>query len=192
MIAFNYLTVFFLQVLISVGLYLLSYSTVFANLASSSYKKFLIPGALLIQLILAGLLTKEVGDVMVSSGAGWHLRHLIDFYFIDSQHTQYPFFPFLIFLYSGLNLIQESVGWLTFSFYLKIILAVCLFILSQLINDNDSCEQLTQRWVLVTHPLTTMIIFFHRQVNRLFGHRVVNHSPLLALATSNDGKRLSQ
>lgn len=125
-------------------------------------------GILLLQLGFSALQSKEVGDVMLFAGAGWHLRHQIDFYFIDSQHTQYPFFPFLIFVHAVLNVVQEAIPMLTFSFFLKIVLAGALLALSWRIHSEEKLPQNSQRaFVLqfLSHPVTTLVIFFHGQVD---------------------------
>jgi len=89
---------------------------------SNQHQTYLLQIAvILIQLLIAAFFKKEVGDVALFSGAGWHLRHKIDFYWVDANHTQYPFFPFLIFLHAGLNLLSEILVIFSFSFYLKII-----------------------------------------------------------------------
>ncbi len=123
---------------------------------------------LLLQLSFAALQTKEVGDVMLFSGAGWHLRHQIDFYFIDAQHTQYPFFPFLIFVHAVLNFVQEAVPVLTFSFFLKVVLTGALLVLSWRIHSEKKLPQNSQRTFVLqflSHPITTLVIFFHGQVD---------------------------
>jgi hypothetical protein len=118
------------------------------------------------QVFSSALLKKEVGDVMLFAGAGWHLRHQIDFYFIDANHTQYPFFPFLIFLHAGLNWLQEVVPLFTFSFYLKLVLIVAAVALSVLIKkeQKNANEGMVAQLQFLTHPLLTLAVLFHGQV----------------------------
>jgi len=117
---------------------------------------------LILQIIAVALLTKEVGDVMLFSGAGWHLRHKIDYYFIDSDHSMYPFFPFLIFLYAPINLLTEIVPFLTFSFYLKLVLLAALYWLAPTVTNNHR-----QQLLFLTSPITYCIVLFHGQTDIL-------------------------
>lgn len=122
---------------------------------------------LALQLGFAAFQTKEVGDVMLFAGAGWHLRHQIDFYFIDAQHSQYPFFPFLIFLHAGLNALQVAVPLATFSWYLKIALSLCLVGICWVILAETKKTMKGRAAVLqfLSHPITTLVLFFHGQVD---------------------------
>ena len=117
-----------------------------------------------IQLGTSALLRYEVGDVMLFSGAGHYYRQHIDFYFIDQFHTQYPFFPFLIFLHAGLNWLQELLPIFTFSFYLKIVLLAALLGISRAIHHERKNSQVEQLRFL-THPITTLVVFFHGQID---------------------------
>ena len=128
---------------------------------SNQHQTYLLQIAvILIQLLIAAFFKKEVGDVALFSGAGWHLRHKIDFYWVDANHTQYPFFPFLIFLHAGLNLLSEILVIFSFSFYLKIILSGCLLLISHFFIKKKI-------WQLrfLTSPLIFASIYYHGQID---------------------------
>ncbi|MBP9819930.1 hypothetical protein KBC79_04290 [Candidatus Woesebacteria bacterium] len=125
-------------------------------------------GILALQLGFAALQTTEIGDVKLFAGAGWYFRHATDFYFIDAEHTQYPFFPFLIFLYAVLNPIQELFPFLTFSFFLKGVLSIILLVISWFILKKPTHSSQQRRSIvlqLLAHPVTTAVIFLHGQVD---------------------------
>ena len=127
---------------------------------------------ILTQVAAAAVLRREVGDVMLFSGTGWHLRHKIDYYFIDSDHSQYPFFPVMIFIYAPINWFIETVfPGLTFSFYLKLLLLVGLYYLAFKIKDR------ARRLQFLTAPVTYATVVFHGQTDVLV-------TALLVLASS--------
>ncbi|MBD3279148.1 MAG: hypothetical protein GF390_00370 [Candidatus Pacebacteria bacterium] len=122
---------------------------------------------ILLQIISIASFKKEVGDVMLFSGAGWHLRHRIDFYWIDSDHSQYPFFPFLIFLHAGLNWLQENLITLTFSFLLKLVLLTALHLIAKLIfrTQKTQIKARVQQLRFLTAPISYAVVLFHGQVD---------------------------
>lgn len=128
----TYLLIFIFSFIFFTLLNIIINSSITRNLLKSKRNYiYLIVLTFFFHFLAAGLLKKEVGDVMLFSGAGWHLRHKIDFYWIDSDHAQYPFFPFLIFFFTIFNFLTESFPFFTFSFYLKIFLLIpALFYLS--------------------------------------------------------------
>ncbi len=139
-------------------------------LTKFNYPFLLVIILILGQLVLSFFFKKQVGDVFLFSGAGYHLRHKIDFYWIDSNHTQYPFFPFLIFLFAPLNYLSETQPWFNFSFCLKAVLSLCLVLLSYLICKNPTSRQIDRQkiiWAIrfVSNPITFAIIFYHGQID---------------------------
>lgn len=133
-------------------------------------KKIFLYLIIFIQIVFSAMLRKEIGDVMLFSGAGWHLRHRLDFYFIDQGHSQYPFFPLLIFPYALFNLLTETFSFFTFSFYLKLFLLLpSLYLISKLIlqrqkKHSNPWRQLQQMQFL-SHPLVYAIVVFHGQTD---------------------------
>ncbi len=139
-----------------------------ALLKKKGYFLASIVGILVLQLGFAALQTTEIGDVKLFAGAGWYFRHATDFFFIDAEHTQYPFFPFLIFLYAVLNPTQELFPFLTFSFFLKGVLSIVLLVIGWVIVKKPTPSSQQRRSAvlqLLTHPVTTAVIFLHGQVD---------------------------
>jgi hypothetical protein len=104
---------------------------------------------------------------MLSSAAGWHLRHGLDFYRIDTDHTQYPYAPFLIFFHALGNWLSETIPFFTFSFYLKLFLLVCLFGIAAIITKTSSDRNAGRiaSLQLLTSPITYMVVLFHGQTD---------------------------
>ena len=165
----GYLTTYLFQVGFFSAIHIFFYIQGIRNLVTTGrFFKTIFLSVIVLQLLMSAFLKSEVGDVMLFSGAGYYYRYGVDFYFIDQFHTQYPFFPFLIFLHALLNLIQETLPLLTFSFYLKIVLTGCLLGLVRAISlYRKSSQPLDKVAILkfITHPLTTMVVYFHGQVD---------------------------
>lgn len=120
-----------------------------------------------LQIIAAFLYQEVISDVFLFRGAGNHLRKRIDFYWIDSNHSQYPFFPFLIFMHAGLDWIAETIPQLEFTFLLKLVLLLPLHYLANWIKKGAKKKELgRQKYLeLISSPLTYLIIFFHGQID---------------------------
>lgn len=120
------------------------------------------------QLLAIFFLKEEVGDVFLFSKAGYYLHHHSDFYLIDQYHEQYPFFPFLIFLYAQLNALLASVPWATFSMLLKLILLIPLHLLGFLIQERQETVPAVarqRRLQFLLHPITYSVVLFHGQTD---------------------------
>ena len=130
----------------------------------------LITGILFAQIVAILFIKNEVGDVFLFSKAGHYLRLKLDFYEFDSTHSQFPFFPFLIYFHALGNFLAENIGFFTFSFYLKLLLLLpCVYLLSYQINRNLSSLPIESKRVaqlqFLASPLTYAIILFHGQVD---------------------------
>jgi hypothetical protein len=154
---------YLLGFLFTTALFCLSHTSWFRRHLHHSRFYFLVVLALLcFYLGIAAMLRAEAGDVRLFSGAGYYLRHGVDFYWIDSGHTQYPFFPFLIYYHAFANYLSERLSLFTFSFYLKLLLLSCLFYLSYLIRrSRDRLAQIQ----FLTSPITFSVILIHGQVD---------------------------
>lgn len=126
----------------------------------------------LITTVLAGYLTaawlqqEPVGDVMLFGSAGEYLRKKIDFYWIDSAHSQYPFFPFLIFLHAVLAWLGNLMG-VSFTFLLKCTLLAPLGYLTYWVSSKQQTP-LARRASAITFlssPITYSVVFYHGQVD---------------------------
>lgn len=127
-------------------------------------------GILLAQIIAIFFIKNEVGDVFLFSKAGHYLRLKLDFYEFDITHSQYPFFPFLIYFYALGNFLAENISNFTFSFYHKLlILLPCVYFLSYQIKRHPSSLPVELRRVIqlkfLASPLTYSIILFHGQTD---------------------------
>jgi len=150
--------------------FLVSTSAISPILHNSRYFLAAVWVVVVLQIIAAALLKQEVGDVMLFSGAGHYLRQQVDFYWIDQFHTQYPFFPFQIFLYAGLNWLTTMFPFLTFSFFLKIFLLFPLHFLAMMIQRRQEIkttisESRRLRLQFLLNPITYSVVFFHGQTD---------------------------
>jgi len=119
------------------------------------------------QLLTAFLYVEKVTDVYLFKSAGNYLRQRIDFYWIDSDHTQYPFFPFLIFMHAGLDYMSETVPYLTFMFLIKSVLLIPLHYLAYWVQSNAQTALAGRKKYLelITSPIIYAVIFFHGQID---------------------------
>ncbi|NMC36444.1 hypothetical protein GYA49_05370 [Candidatus Beckwithbacteria bacterium] len=149
------------------ALYTILFSLLFIPKISKRLKKlnyqYLFWGVLGLQLLTIALIKKEITDVMLFSGAGWHLRHGIDFYFIDSDHGQYPFFPFLIFAHAVFNYLTETIKLFPFVFYLKLLLIAALQYLGFFIYKKTKSQILQLQFLLC--PITFAVVLYHGQID---------------------------
>ena len=165
----QYAVTFIIEYLVFFIAFLLSF-TPFANkyFASKKYS-VLILFILLLQVISAWLLKKEIGDVMLFSGAGGYLRKRIDFYWIDADHGQYPFFPFLLFVYAAINWITCKIPTIIFSFILKLLMLIPVHYLGKKIEEVNQAQSVKQarkiRARFLLNPITYAVIFFHGQTD---------------------------
>lgn len=186
------LTLYLISFFLVTIFFFLSYSKKLKKIISHNHIYKLIIGLIfIIYLLFSALFKFEVGDVMLFSGSGWHLRHQIDFYWIDSDHTQYPFFPLMIYYHALANYLSEILPQLTFSFYLKALLIPVLFYVSYLINRANS--RLAQIRFLLS-PITFSVIAIHGQIDivllafylttvNLINRNTVTHNTFLSAAT---------
>jgi hypothetical protein len=170
-----YTTVFFLQSALFFLLFVLIHLPRIKDFILEKRNfKFILIGLFLLFIAMAALLGREVGDVRLFSSAGRYLRKRIDFYWIDKDHMQYPFFPFLIFYHSLANWIVESTGLFTFSFYLKLLMFVALFAISLFIkqynltkNKKDKKQARLAQLKFLLSPITYFTVVFHGQTDIL-------------------------
>ena len=133
------------------------------RVSQSSFYKTLLFAIIAIQVLTAFLYRYEVIDVMIQAGAGWHLRHQIDFYFIDPRHEQHPYLPFMMFFFALANAIQEVLPIFTFMFLVKILLLVSILAISWQIKKSSGNAGKINQLRFLAHPITTMVVFFHGQ-----------------------------
>lgn len=111
----------------------------------------------------------QVGDVVLFEGAGNYLREGIDFYWIDSDHSQYPFFPLMIFMYALLGWLHQVTGLLTFSAWLKLsVLLPAVYGLSWWVYREVSGSVGKKRLAvlfLLSHPVLFGTLLFHAQTD---------------------------
>ena len=122
----------------------------------------LLAGVSLLYLLVIFLFRYEVMDVFLFSSAGEYLIKRIDFYWIDSDHGQYPFFPFLIFLHAGLVLLRDFVGGLLFTGYLKLVLSIALGYIAWLVYRRYSFQDAL---IFLLSPITFCVVLIHAQVD---------------------------
>jgi len=161
--------IFFLFGVIFIILFLLSYSNFVKKLLSGEKTyRFLLFLILLFQITAIALTKFEVGDVFLFSKAGHYLGEKLDFYEFDSAHSQYPFFPFLMYFYSIFHLLAGSFNFFTFSFFLKLFLLLpCLWGLSFLVKSagNNEIEKRLSQIQFLTSPIVYFVILFHGQTD---------------------------
>jgi len=121
-------------------------------------------------LAIISFLKFEVGDVMLFSSAGKYLKNRIDFYWIDSNHSQYPFFPFLIFFHAILNTLSEKFTFFSFSHYLKIFLLIPAFylIIKIIYTDLKKQSKVNPKLAIlkfITSPIVYCVVLFHGQID---------------------------
>lgn len=116
-----------------------------------------------LQIVTSFLYKYEVIDVMIQAGAGWHLRHKIDFYFIDPRHEQHPYLPFMMFFFAVANAVQEALPIFTFMFFVKMLLLASILVISWQIKKSFGAEGRVTQLRFLAHPITTMVVFFHGQ-----------------------------
>lgn len=175
----SYFMVFTIQVLVFSSIYFAILRISPKWLTSKVYFLSALSVILGLQIFLASRLQHQVGDVMLFEGAGYYYRYHTDFYFIDADHSQYPFFPLLIFLHAVLNKIVVATGQFNFSFYLKVCMTpLLLFLGYKSVSVNQALDKTADRilpplksWqrqellLFLTHPITTMVVYFHGQVD---------------------------
>ncbi len=167
----QYIAVFFIQFILLTTIFFSTFtSKVQSVLQKPKNYHIALLFILFIQIATAALLNKQVGDVGLFSSAGYYLRQKIDFYWIDSDHGQYPFFPFLIFFHAFGDYLANTLSLFTFSFFLKLLLLLpSLYYISFVIekaNSKLSREKGKLAQVqFLTCPLTTLIVFFHGQID---------------------------
>lgn len=114
-------------------------------------------------------LTKfQVGDVMLFSGAGYYFRNGVDFYWIDKDHTQYPFFPFLIFFHAMANKLTYVLPSVNFVQILKLLLLVALYWIASFIYQNSKLVLVDKRKQVLEfllNPITYAVVLFHGQID---------------------------
>lgn len=166
----SYLSVYITEFLLF-SLVFLFFNLKIATKILNSEKNYKITLALLVivQIVATALLTEEVGDIRIFAGAGRSLREGISFYWIDPNHTQYPFFPFMIYLFALIIDITDFVKVFTFSFYLKLFLLPALYFISYFIYQVNSkkikVEGRIAQLQFLACPLTYLIVLFHGQTD---------------------------
>ncbi len=163
---------FLIQTFIFCGLFIFfNLKKIQQKLSDKKYYVRCLLAVLLIQIISIATLKKEVGDVGLFASAGWYLSHHQDIYLIDTFHTQYPFFPFLIFLHVILQKLWELFPVLTFSYYLKLVLIGALHGLGIIIKKFHSKRSPGYARALqlqfVASPIAYFIVIFHGQIDIL-------------------------
>lgn len=136
---------------------------------TSSKKIFLlsIVSITLVQLLSVLLYKEQALDVFLFKDAGHYLRQRIDFYWIDSDHNKYPFFPFLIFLFAGFDWILEIIPQLNFMILIKLTLLFPLHFLAFWIMKQSKGLIIGRKSYLglITSPIVYAVIFFHGQID---------------------------
>lgn len=166
----NFVLLYFLGFVYFSSFHVLSFVPLFVKLMENTtwYKAVLI-AIILSQLIFIAFFDYQIGDVMLFSGAGKYLRQGIDFYWIDSDHTQYPFFPLLIYYHAIANYFSEMIPYLNFSFYLKLLLLACAIFISKKILDRNVYSSLALGRKLqiqfLSSPLVYCVVLVHGQVD---------------------------
>lgn len=123
---------------------------------------------LVIQLLSIFSIKFQVGDVMLFSDAGYYFRNGVDYYWIDSDHAQYPFFPFLIFFHAAANKLTYIFPAVNFVQVLKIGLLIPLYLIARFIYRNTRVELIEKRrrvYSFLLNPVTYSVILFHGQID---------------------------
>lgn len=128
---------------------------------------YIVVAVVCVQVLSASLYKQQVIDVFLFSDAGHYLRQKIDFYWIDSAHDKYPFFPFLIFYFAFLDWVTEVIPKLNFMFLIKISLVPAVLVLASWVKKKSENIQIgkLQFLDLLTSPITYAIIYFHGQID---------------------------
>ncbi len=128
---------------------------------------YIVIAVVAVQILSAALYKQQVIDVFLFSDAGHYLRQKIDYYWIDSAHDKYPFFPFLIFHFAFLDWVTEVIPKLNFMFLIKLSLVPALLVLANWIKKKSANIQLgkAQFLDLLISPITYAIIYFHGQID---------------------------
>lgn len=122
----------------------------------------------LLQVLTIFLIQFQVGDVMLFSDAGYYFRNGVDYYWIDSNHTQYPFFPFLIFFHAAANKLTYIFTTFNFVQVLKFALLIPLYLIARFIYNNNKLELVEKRrrvFLFLLNPITYSVILFHGQID---------------------------
>jgi len=120
------------------------------------------------QVLTIFLIQFQVGDVMLFSDAGYYFRNGVDYYWIDSDHTQYPFFPFLIFFHAVANKLTYIFPAVNFVQVLKIGLLIPLYLIARFIYKNSKLELIEKRrrvYSFLLNPVTYSVVLFHGQID---------------------------
>jgi len=153
--------VFFLLIS-AIHYYLLFSSKRTLNILKKYFNKVVL--FIIFLLIFSAYLYKQQAiDVFLFSTVGELLRNKIDVYWYDSDHNMYPFFPFLLILFAGLDWIADVVSIVNFMFLVKLTLLLPLFFLASWIKTKSKNKLLMLEFL--TSPITYGVIFYHGQID---------------------------
>ncbi|NMB56896.1 hypothetical protein GYA19_03090 [Candidatus Beckwithbacteria bacterium] len=167
----SYALIFFIGFILSSILNLFFYSVYATNfLKKKKPYLYALISILFLQILFIFLFKYEVMDVALNATAGHYLRQKIDFYWIDADHSQYPFFPFLIFPHAIFDYLHETFSYFTFTFYLKVILLLpSLYFIAFRIYKLYKSESLLlarkKQLQFLTSPIVFGIILAHGQID---------------------------
>ena len=139
-------------------------------------QKFFIPIILLILLfhfITAFALGGEINDVRLFASAGYALIHKIDIYWVDQTHGTYPFLPFTIYPYALFWYLTTKLPFLTFSFFVKLLLIPIIFftscLIAKILRQKGLAKYKSQMIQLgfLANPIVFLTITFHGQADIL-------------------------
>jgi len=128
---------------------------------------------LLFHFITAFALGGEVGDVRLFASAGYAFYNKVDIYWVDQTHGTYPFFPFMIYPYALFWYLSDKLPFVTFSFFVKLLLIPIIFLTSSLIAKILRQKGLTKhksrlvQLLFLTNPIVFLTITFHGQADIL-------------------------
>src|SRR3989344_1431790 len=140
----------------------------FSRIFTTTRAFFLLAASLIvIQLICAATLKIQIMDVLLGSGAGYHLRQGIDFYWIDQGQGSYPYFPFLIFLQAVLGWLTEIFPGTLYTLYVRLVNLVALVLVTSVVYLELKPKSLSQArlgvLLLLASPIAYLSVFYHAQ-----------------------------
>jgi hypothetical protein len=156
-------------------------------LHSPAVFKIALLAVLLFHLGSIFFITQQVGDVMLFSKAGYYFRNGVDFYQIDTNHGQYPFFPFLIFFHAAANKLTYIISGVNFVQILKLLLLIALYAIGRLIYLTSESSTIERRKLVLeflVNPITYCVILFHGQIDVILIALFMYASRLLMSAKS--------
>jgi hypothetical protein len=160
----NNLTVFisFFSLFSFLNYLIINPSKIITNFISKRFN-FAIIGIIFLYFLSSILYEQQAFDVFLFSTVGEVFRNRVDVYWYDSDHNMYPFFPFLLILFAGLDWVGDIVWFVNFMFLVKLVLLIPLFYISNWIKIKTGNKLLVLEFL--TSPITYGVIFYHGQID---------------------------